>query len=174
MPDAMAVAPGEPGWPDRRMRTDGCSGVACTAAAPPSQAPMRSIVRDASRWRRDRMASKVNMNPSGRQSMGTRQHVDPERPVHALTGPVSRRIYTEPVAVASSPGRGLLEGASVRVREVMSRGRGHAWLPAAGGRCCLSCVSGDPDGRTDPGADGRGMAAGAGATYSRAVMPTPA
>src|SRR4029450_291275 len=105
------------------------------------------------------------MNSSGRQSMGTRQHVDPERPVHALTGPVSRRIYTEPVAVASSPGRGLLEGA---------RGRVRAWLPAAGGRCCLSCVSGDPDGRTDPGADGRGMAAGAGATYSRAVMPTPA
>jgi hypothetical protein len=69
------------------------------------------------------------MNSSGRQSMGTRQHVDPERPVHALTGPVSRRIYTEPVAVASSPGRGLLEGASVRVREVMSRGRATRGCP---------------------------------------------
>src|SRR4030095_10512887 len=113
------------------------------------------------------------MNSSGRQSMGTRQHVHPERPVHALTGPVSRRIYTEPVAVASSPGRGLLEGARVRVRAGISAGRGRVWLYPAGGRCCLSCVSGDPDGRTDPGADGRGMAAGAGATYSRAVMATP-
>src|SRR5215470_18640558 len=57
MPEAMAVADGMPGWPPRRIRTDGCSGAAAAAAAEPSQAPTIRIVSDhARRWRPDRIA----------------------------------------------------------------------------------------------------------------------
>src|SRR5262249_61334672 len=58
IPEAMAAAAGEPGWPGRRMRTEGCSGRACAAAAAAYQALTSSAVSDhAYRRRRHRTAA---------------------------------------------------------------------------------------------------------------------
>src|SRR5215468_2273358 len=64
MPEVMAEAAGRPGWPGRRIRTDG-SCAACAGDAGPSQAPTStSVTNHASRRGLDRTARHFNKGPA--------------------------------------------------------------------------------------------------------------
>jgi len=76
MPEATAVEPGAPGWPGRRMRTDGRSGAGRAAAAAPIPAPTRSVASD--------HASRCRPQRTGRQSStATRRQPYDQGPVVA-------------------------------------------------------------------------------------------